>query len=156
MSLPSAPAITIGRVDLAGLAASSLGRFLAVGLVGLGSDAAVFALLHGAGESRAAARAVSLIIATAVTWRLNRAFTFAATRRRQHDELVRYVAVALVAQGINYSAFLLMSALLPRWPALVLLVAGAVFATGFSYLGQRLFTFAPAPRVLSPASKAKP
>ena len=55
-----------------------VGPFLCVGLVGFAVDAALFCLAHGVGLSRPLARAISLALATAVTFGLNRRFTFAA------------------------------------------------------------------------------
>lgn len=125
--------------------ARCLTLFLCVGLVGLGVDASVFSVLHAGGASRALARAVSLVVATGVTWSLNRRFTFAASGRRARAELGRYVLVTLVAQGTSYVTFLSLSRLAPSAPPLVLLVIGAALATGLSFAGQRLFTFRAAP-----------
>ncbi len=143
---PRALFARLGRVDPAALTPARLWqaplcRFLAVGVVGLTLDAVLFSLLHDAGLSRAAGRALSLAAATAVTWRLNRSVTFAATGRGQGGELGRYAAVVLGAQGISYATFLMLSAIAPRLPALVALFIGAVVASAFSFTGQRLFTF---------------
>ncbi|HVV95251.1 MAG TPA: GtrA family protein [Hyphomicrobiales bacterium] len=120
-------------------------RFIAVGGAGLALDAALFALLSHAGLSDALARALSLGAATLLTWRLNRRFTFAESGRRHREELARYALVALTAQGLNYAVFLLLRGAVPVLPALVALLSGAGFAALFSFTGQRLFTFAPAP-----------
>ena len=119
-------------------------RFLGVGVAGLAADTAVFTLLHGEGASRAAARAVSLLLATGVTWSLNRWLTFHNSGRAPAHELGRYALVALVAQGFNYSLFLVLSALLPAVVPQLLILVSAVSATAISYSGQRLFTFRPA------------
>ena len=145
---PRALIARLGRVDPSALTPARLWRrplcrFLAVGLVGLSVDALVFSIFHDAGLSRALARAISLAVATAVTWRLNRSFTFAATGRRQRIELGRYAAVVLGAQGFSYATFLTLSWLAPHIHALVAILVGAVAATGFSFTGQRLFTFRP-------------
>jgi putative flippase GtrA len=139
---PPAFSRTIGRVDPLELARGPLARFLAVGLAGLACDALVFSVFHWAGLSRAAARAISLCTATSATWTLNRRFTFPATGRGRRAELARYAAVTLAAQGFSYGVFLTISAALPHVPALIALVTGAVLATGFSFAGQALFTFA--------------
>lgn len=134
---PADPTIAISR----NAEARRLALFLGVGLVGLGIDVAVFSGLHGAGLSRATARAVSLVCATGATWSLNRSFTFAASGRRAHDEVIRYVAVTLGAQGVSYGLFLGLSAEAPALPATAALLAGAACATLLSFTGQRLFTF---------------
>jgi putative flippase GtrA len=112
-----------------------------VGLVGLAVDTAVFSLAYHFGASRALARAVSLGVATWVTWTLNRRVTFQPTGRRRGAELARYAGVALVAQGFNYLLFLTLSALIPHVPPVFLIPVCAVAATGLSYCGQRFFTF---------------
>ncbi|MDB5421506.1 MAG: GtrA family protein [Brevundimonas sp.] len=126
---------------LMALTASPLVRFLAVGVVGLTTDALVFSVFHGEGLSRGVARAISLIAATGVTWTLNRAFTFTATGRRRRVEIARYALVVAVSQGLSYSIFLTISWVAPHLPALVALFTGAVIATVFSFTGQRVFTF---------------
>jgi putative flippase GtrA len=156
---PRALPARLGRVDLnalvrAPLFQAPLWRFLAVGVLGLTVDALLFSILHGAGLSRAAGRALSLAAATAVTWRLNRRFTFAATGRRQRAELGRYAAVVLGAQGISYATFLAISWAAPHIHALVALVCGAVVATAFSFTGQRFFTFRPTPGPIKGPSHA--
>ena len=145
-----------------------VGPFLCVGLVGFAVDAAIFSGLHGAGLSRPVARALSLALATAVTFGLNRSFTFAPGERRAAGEgslyehpprhrttgrqwpgrardgrscsgdLLRYGIVTLLAQGFSYGLFLVLAT---RLPNLVALFAAAAAATMFSFAGQRLFTF---------------
>lgn len=124
------------------VASTSLARFLAVGSTGLAVDMAAFTALHEAGLSQAAARAVSMMLATLTTWTLNRRFTFAQTGRPKRFEIGRYVAVVLIAQGFSYCAFLTIAALTPGLPPQLALVTGAVLATGLSFCGQRFFTFA--------------
>jgi putative flippase GtrA len=120
-------------------------RFLAVGCGGLATDSVVFLLLHGHGLGKPGARAVSLLAATGVTWTLNRVFTFGASGRSQRAELGRYGLVALGAQGFNYVLFLSLCAMAPHVPPLAFLLVSAICATGFSYTGQRFFTFNAAP-----------
>ena len=116
-----------------------VGAFLCVGLVGFAVDAAMFSGLHGAGLSRPAARAVSLALATIVTFGLNRSFTFASRAGRDRPgAFMRYGIVTLVAQGFSYALFLLLAT---RFPSLLALVVGAAAATVLSFAGQRLFTF---------------
>ena len=120
---------------------AGLVAFLSVGLVGLITDLAILSTLERAGLEMWGARAVSLAVATVVTWALNRRHTFASSGRRAHDEALRYVAVAAVAQSVNYAAGLAIAWLVPVLPHTVDAGAGAVFATMFSYTGQRFFTF---------------
>ena len=124
-------------------APKGLVRFLTVGVGGLSVDIAILWLLERAGIGHVVARAISLSVATLATWALNRQFTFGESGRRAGIELGRYALVALVAQSVNFAVFVALTAI---WPALnhsIAAVIGAVIATGFSYTGQRFFTFAP-------------
>ena len=128
---------------LAALAPKGSVAFLAVGVVGLAVDMAVFTALHAAGLDKAVARAISLSVATVVTWLLNRRVTFAATGRARHREAGRYMIVTAFAQGISFISFLAICSAFPRLAPQIALFVGAVIATLFSYSGQRFFTFAP-------------
>jgi putative flippase GtrA len=129
---------------LQALAPKGLVRFLSIGLVGLAVDSSVFAALYYVGDlDKAVARAIAMPIATCVTWLLNRRLTFQATGRAKRHEVSRYAVVTACAQGISYGVFLLVCALFPKLPPNIALVVGAVTAAGFSYSGQRFFTFAP-------------
>jgi putative flippase GtrA len=130
--------------QLRALAPKGLFRFLSIGMIGLVVDTVLFsALMHGLHMDKAVARAISLPLATCVTWTLNRRLTFQSTGRRPAAEIGRYAVVTVCAQGISYLAFLFVCAASPRLPPEIALFAGAVIATGFSYSGQRFFTFAP-------------
>jgi len=122
--------------------ASRLARFLAVGLGGLAVDSGVFSFIYASGREAWLARAVSLFVATIVTWRLNRAFTFEPSGRAPLVELTRYFGVALLAQGFNYGVFLALFHALGQTRPLACLFASAVLATVFSFTGQSLFAFA--------------
>lgn len=118
-----------------------LASFLVVGLAGLATDSAAFWLLFKAGAPLALARAVSLALATLVTWLLNRTVTFDPSGRSALAEALRYAAVALVVQGFNYALFLTLVFAFPPVPPLVLLVIAAVTAAGFSFIGQSVVAF---------------
>ena len=118
-------------------------RFAAVGTLGLATDAGLFALLTGYGAPEFGTRALSLAVATLVTWNLNRRFTFDASGRRGSGELARYALVALSAQGLNYLTFALLRGTVPAMAAMAALLCGAGLAAVLSFTGQRLFTFAP-------------
>jgi putative flippase GtrA len=131
----------------------TLVRFLLVGCVGLTADGGLFSLFAHIGLSDALARALSLALATLVTWRLNRWFTFAPSERVQVAEGSRYALIAVCAQGVSYTVFLTLRAAVPALPALGALFIGAVIATAFSYTGQRLFTFAGSAQMLPPTPR---
>lgn len=118
-------------------------RFLGVGGIGLTTDLAVFTAALAFVPQPLLARIISLACATIVTWRLNRAFTFDRSGRRQHEEAVRYAAVTAVSQGVSYAVFaafvLTVLAFLPQ----AALLAGAAAGAVIGYNGHRLFAFRP-------------
>jgi putative flippase GtrA len=118
-------------------------RFIAVGGIGLVTDLCVFTVIVAYFPSPLAVRLVSLAVATIVTWRLNRALTFARSDRAQHEEAMRYAIVTAVAQGTSYAIFaVLVLTVLGGLPQAALL-CGAAVAAFVSYNGHRLFAFAP-------------
>src|SRR5262245_13081574 len=72
-------------------------RFLGVGSLGLLTDLSVFTIIHMHGVHPLLARAVSLAVATMVTWRLNRALTFDRSGRHPGEEALRYAIVTAAA-----------------------------------------------------------
>jgi len=121
-------------------------RFLSVGGLGLIVDLAVLTLLIGHGFHPLAARLVSLAVATLVTWRLNRALTFARSGRRQADEAMRYAAVAATAQTVSYGLFAAAVLALPNAVPQLAAIGGAMAGAFVSYGGQALFAFRPRQR----------
>ncbi len=149
-------------------APKGLAAFLSVGVTGLAVHMALVGVLSrviaagfGAGAvavrlgrepafsfnpSQSLAWWTALAVATFVTWRLNRRFTFASAGRASASEIRRYIGVTLVAQGVSFSVFTLVGAFAAWFPPSLAVLPGAVVATLFSYTGQRFFTFA-APNV---------
>jgi len=133
------------------LAPKGLVRFLCVGFGGLAVDQSVLWVSEHFGAPYAAARALAILVATCVTWALNRRFTFGDSGRSPHMEALRYFAVAMAAQyGVNYPVSLAVPAVVPHIPHALAAFIGAVVATLFSYSGQRFFTFA---RPATPSDK---
>ena len=120
--------------------------FLSVGVLGLVTDLTILWLAERFGMPLWAARALSLPLATSVTWTLNRRHTFGSSGLTTRQEAVRYFAVAAVAQSVNYVVGLGVADVVPHIPHLVAAFIGSVVATLFSYSGQRFFTFARAER----------
>ena len=118
-------------------------RFLGVGGIGLMTDLAVFTLVHMSGAHPLLARAVSLGVATMVTWRLNRALTFDRSGRHPSDEALRYAVVTAAAQGTSYLVFTILVLTVLAWLPQAALLAGSAVAALFSYNGHRLVSFAP-------------
>jgi putative flippase GtrA len=125
-------------------------RFVGVGGIGLVTDLCTFTVIATHGHHPLSVRLVSLGAATLVTWRLNRALTFARTGRPQHDEAMRYAIVTAVAQGTSYAVFAaLVLTVLGSLPQAALMCGAAVGAV-VSYNGHRLFAFAPRKPIASP------
>ena len=117
-------------------------RFLSVGVVGLTVDSGLFWSLFQAGQGASVARAISLLVATVVTWWLNRLVTFSPSGRSAGAEMIRYAAVALAAQGFNYVLFLSLLRIAPGVHPLIWLFTSAVLTAALSFTGQSLFAFA--------------
>ena len=152
MSIPTAASTTaplatrIEALRLRFAVPRALFSFLSVGVLGLVTDLGILWLAERFGLPLWAARAVSLPLATTVTWSLNRRHTFGSSGLAAHHEALRYFAVAAVAQSVNYVVGLGAADILPHIPHLVAAFIGSVVATLFSYSGQRFFTFARAER----------
>src|SRR5256885_9895934 len=80
-------------------------RFLGVGTIGLTTDICVFTLLMGFAPRPLVMRLFSIAAATLVALRLNRALTFDASGRTQHDGAMRYALVTAGSPGTSYSVF---------------------------------------------------
>jgi putative flippase GtrA len=115
--------------------------FAFVGCVGLTTDMSVFTALHMAQLDPLLARTVSLLVATVVTWQLNRNLTFTQNSNMVR-EAGRYALVTVCAQGVSYLTFaslLLMNEnILPQLAVFI----GAVAGTLFSFHGHSAFSFA--------------
>jgi putative flippase GtrA len=118
-------------------------RFLAVGAIGLTTDICVFTILMSFSPRPLVMRVFSLAVATLVTWRLNRALTFAKSGRHQGEEALRYAAVTAASQGTSYAVFAtLVLTVLGALPQAAIIIGAAVGAV-VAYNGHRLFAFAP-------------
>jgi putative flippase GtrA len=124
-------------------------RFVAVGGIGLVTDLCVFTLITAYVHSPLTDRLISLAVATLVTWRLNRAFTFVRSHRAQHEEAVRYAIVTAVAQGTSYAIFAALVLTVLGWLPQAALMCGAAVGAFVSYNGHRLFAFAPRKSIVS-------
>lgn len=87
------------------------------------------------------ARVLSIAIAMAYTWTINRTFTFGRSDRHVASEGLRYGLVGVTAALVNYGVY---SLSLIVWPPLWPVVAAAIgsgVAMVFSYLGYSRFVF---------------
>jgi len=121
---------------------TALVRFVGVGLTGLLVQTLVFSALFRMGVDKSLAWLLGMLVATAVTWALNRRFTFGSSGRRRRHELLRYMLVTAVAQSVSFAVFHAALVFAPMIPPPIDVIIGAVAATAFSYSGQRFFTFA--------------
>ncbi len=121
-------------------------RFLGVGGLGLIVDLAVLTLLIAHGLDPLPARLASLAVATLLTWRLNRALTFAGSGRAPAGEAVRYALVAAAAQTISYGIFATLLLALPNAMPQLAAIAGAAAGALVAYSGQAFFAFRPLQR----------
>jgi putative flippase GtrA len=118
-------------------------RFLGVGGVGLLTDLAIFTAVLALIPHPLLARLVSLAAATVVTWRLNRALTFARSGRHPADEAMRYAIVAGCAQTISYAVFAVCVITAMKTAPQLAVLTGAAAGAAVSYTGQLLFAFRP-------------
>jgi putative flippase GtrA len=118
-------------------------RFIVVGCTGLAVDVGLFTVIVAYAQHPLIIRLLTLTIATFVTWRLNRAFTFARSHRPQRDEAMRYAAVTALAQATSYAVFAALVLTLLAWLPQAALMSGALVGAFVSYNGHRLFAFAP-------------
>ena len=121
-------------------------RFIAVGCTGLAVDLSLFTAIEIFAHHPLVVRLITLTVATVVTWRLNRAFTFARSHRPQHHEAMRYLAVTVLAQSTSYAVFAALVLTVLMWLPQAALMSGALVGAFVSYNGHRLFAFAPRAR----------
>jgi putative flippase GtrA len=135
-------ALQRGAARLGVVLPKSLFRFLGVGLAGLAMQTGVFTVLFHLGLGKSLDWLAGMLVATALTWALNRRFTFGASGRRRRHEALRYLLVTAVAQSFSFAVFHSFVSFAPVIPPSLDVIIGAVAATGISYTGQRFFTFA--------------
>ncbi len=116
--------------------------FALVGAAGAVVDIGTLQALIGLGVSPFVARVVSIALAMACTFALNRRFTFERSGRSIADEGARYLAVAISAAGVNYGVFAAILLAAPAlWPPTAVVFAVAV-SMMVSFFGYRFFAFA--------------
>jgi putative flippase GtrA len=118
-------------------------RFLGVGGIGLITDVGIFTLLMAYSPRPLVMRLFSLVIATFVTWRLNRMLTFDRSGRHQGEEATRYAMVTAVSQGTSYAVFTVFVLTVFAWLPQAALLMGSIVGAVVGYNGHRLLSFAP-------------
>ncbi len=117
------------------------GGFVLSGGTAFVVDAGITLLLAHLGLNRFAARILGIAVAMVVAWLMHRRVTFAMDGGASWAEFLRFAAVAISANALN---FVIYSVLLLAFPALATLVAiviATAIATVASYLGFRLGVF---------------
>ncbi len=117
-------------------------RFCLVGTAGFLVDSAVLLMLTRVSFlGYLSGRAISFLAACAVTWSLNRAFTFRSNQGLA--SLLVYLSATSIGALINLTVYKLVVDLAgATTPALVLGVAlGSIFALGFNFILCRLYVF---------------
>lgn len=119
-------------------------RFAIVGGIGFLVDGSILAVaVHLLRFGPVEARLASFASAVAVTWLLNRRFTFNLSTTPDVAEFVRYLATGLLGFGINLGCYLALVLLVPiasRYPVFAL-VPSAGLAALFNYWGNLRYVF---------------
>jgi putative flippase GtrA len=112
-----------------------------VGGAGFLIDAgALFVLTSGGGLDPFSARVISIIVAVAGTWALNRTWTFrGAAAHHPLIELFRYFVVQISGGAISLCVYTVL--VLMTMPLLFALAAGSATALLFNYFGACLAVF---------------
>jgi putative flippase GtrA len=123
--------------------ARQLALFIAVGTIGFVIDAGLTELLVSRGVGPYLARVGALAVAVAVTFALNRRFTFPsrATGRARIGEFTRYIAANAVALAVNYGVYSLALALIAGLRPALAVAAGSLTAMVVSFAGYDRFVF---------------
>ncbi|MCF1435773.1 GtrA family protein [Agrobacterium vitis] len=117
-------------------------RFALVGSTGFAVDAGLlWLLLSYSALGPLAARALAILVALLVTWRLNRAFTFGASRRSLPVEGFRYGSVGVVSALVNYGLYAGLLIVIPALNPFAALVFASLAAMAFSFFGYSRFVF---------------
>lgn len=117
-------------------------RFAITGGIGFVADAAALALLLWATPlGPFAARLISIGVALAVTWLINRRVTFRPSARGALHEGARYGGVGLATSFVNYLIYSGLLLVMPWLPPLAALAAASAAAMVLSYLGYSRLVF---------------
>jgi len=151
VALPSFPAVSLWRDPNL----RQFVRFATVGVAQNGTNLAVFALEVALGVPFLLAAAIAAIISLAVSFVMNRRWTFPGTGDRTGGRAARFVLVwvGFVAVALPTLALLVNVAHLPRVAAQALIIC---VGAPLSYFLQRRWTFRPTDTVAAPQSLDSP
>lgn len=121
-------------------------KFLLVGILNtLVGNGLSFVLLNVAGWGYWLSSAVSYVLASVMSYFLNRYFTFKYTGN-DRSVVLRFALNIAVCYGLAYglaqpAVSLLLSGLAEKWQENIAMLVGMGLFVVFNYLGQRLFAF---------------
>jgi dolichol-phosphate mannosyltransferase len=118
-------------------------KFVIVGATGVVVNLGTFTLLLAAGLNKFVASPLAIEVSIVSNFILNNYWTFRwrKTRDRVRIKGLKFNAVSLVALGISYGTFLLLSALFPDAPPQLHQLVGIVPATAVNYFLNTYWTF---------------
>ncbi|WP_237152722.1 GtrA family protein [Oryzibacter oryziterrae] len=121
-------------------------RFATVGGTGFVVDAGITEALVYLGLSPYLARVLAVAAAIAVTYALNRRFTFktGASDARRGRERAAYLAVSLASIALNYAVYAAAIYLIPGLQPVIGVAFGSGVAMFTNYFGYSRLVFAPA------------
>ena len=118
-------------------------KFATVGATGVVVNLGVFTLLLASGINKFLASPIAIEVSIVSNFLLNNYWTFGErkTRGRKRIKGLKFNAVSLVALGISYGTFVLLSALFPHTSPQVHQLVGIVPATAVNYFLNSYWTF---------------
>jgi putative flippase GtrA len=122
-------------------------RFCLVGTIGFIVDSGLLLVLTAAGiAGPMLGRVLSFLVAAAVTWALNRRFTFRS--RAPATSLAPYILLTGFGALLNLGVYRLWIGAFGAAPAMLVLgvAAGSIVALAFNFLVSKHFVFRPASR----------
>lgn len=117
------------------------GGFAVAGLSGFVVDAGLTETLAGLGVSPYLGRVLAVAVAIAVTYAINRNFTWKERRAPVSGRRARYLAVSLVSIAANYLAFAAALAVLPDLRPVLAVAAGTGVGMVMNFAGYSRFVF---------------
>ena len=121
--------------------ARRLGGFALAGLTGFAVDAGLTEGLAGFGVSPYLGRVFAVAVAIAVTYTINRNFTWKERRVTVPGRRMRYAAVSLVSIATNYLIFAAILAAMPNLRPVIAVAAGTAVGMVMNFVGYSRLVF---------------
>jgi putative flippase GtrA len=117
-------------------------KFALTGGIGFLADAGMLAfLIRTFAFNPFTARLIAIAFALAVTWLINRNFTFGASRHPIGSEALRYGGVGVAGSILNYAIFSAVLIALPNTSTFLALCMASVTVMVLSYAGYSRLVF---------------